>query len=72
MTAAGPATSTVLSPLPDPRTAVATGAGGPAGIGPSHRPSAGGERLARCSRPHQRRTALSDFIAPFFGRLSEV
>ena len=31
MTAAGPATSTVLSPLPDPRTAVATGAGGPAG-----------------------------------------
>ena len=33
MTAAGPATSTVLSPLPDPRTAVVTGAGGPARIG---------------------------------------
>jgi len=31
--AAVPATSTVLSPLPDPRTAVVTGAGGPAGIG---------------------------------------
>jgi NAD(P)-dependent dehydrogenase (short-subunit alcohol dehydrogenase family) len=33
MTATGPATSTVLSPLPDQRTAVVTGAGGPAGIG---------------------------------------
>ena len=33
MTAADPATSTVLPPLPDPRTAVFTGAGGPAGIG---------------------------------------
>jgi NAD(P)-dependent dehydrogenase (short-subunit alcohol dehydrogenase family) len=33
MTAAGPATTTVLSPLPDPRTAVVTGAGGPARIG---------------------------------------
>jgi hypothetical protein len=32
MTAAGPATSTVLSPLPDPRTAVVTGAGAPAGL----------------------------------------
>jgi NAD(P)-dependent dehydrogenase (short-subunit alcohol dehydrogenase family) len=28
-----PATSTVLSRLPDPRTAVVTGAGSPAGIG---------------------------------------
>ena len=33
MTAADPATSTVLSPWPDPRTAVVTGAGGPAGTG---------------------------------------
>ena len=33
MTAADPATSTVLSQWPDPRTAVVTGAGGPAGIG---------------------------------------
>ena len=33
MTAPASATSTALPRLPDPRTAVVTGAGGPAGIG---------------------------------------
>ena len=73
MTAAGPAASTVLSLVMIRATAVVTGDGGPAGIGPVTARAADGESGRHgCSRRHQRRTALSDFIAPFFGRRGEA
>ena len=71
MTATGPAISTVLPLLPDP-TRLSSQARWSGRDWPNHRPSAGGERLACCFRRHQSRTALYDFIAPFFGRVSEV
>jgi hypothetical protein len=47
--APAPATSAVLSRLPDPRTAVVTGAGGPAGIGRITAPASPDAQDGRCA-----------------------
>jgi hypothetical protein len=68
MTAAGPATSTVLSPLPDQRRLSSQGPvvrQGLAKLPPERWRRAAGTLLSSTSTP----TALYDLIARFFGRL---
>jgi hypothetical protein len=68
MTAPASATSAALPRLPDPRTAVVTGAGGPAGIGPPRWRSCCLKVLATSTGRPSRSTAASTCTNPRVAR----